>query len=301
MPTGMSGHRATLAGCAALALWAFLAALARFTAPLPPLLVTSLAFAVAGLLGMGWLARQGRLRAALSQPPMAWAHGVLGLAGFHALYFAALALAPAIEANLLNYSWPLLLVLLAAPLRGLPLGRQRLAGVALGALGTAVLLGGGAAFPASAWPGFACAFAAACTWALYSVLAGTRWLADVPSEALAVFCLGAALLCGLAHLGFEPPALPSAGQACAILLLGLGPMGVAFFLWDIGMKRGDPRLLGTLAYATPLASTLILLAQGAGEPSWRVALAALCVASGGLLAARAGALAPCLDRPSPRS
>ena len=283
----MVDHRATLAGCAALALWAFLAALARLTAPLPPLLVTALAFAVAGLLGVAWLASQGRLRAALRQPAWAWAHGVLGLAGFHALYFAALALAPAIEANLINYSWPLLLVLLAAPLRGLPLGRQRLAGVALGALGTAVLLGGGAAFPASAWPGFACAFAAACTWALYSVLAGTRPLAGVPSEALAGFCLGAALLCGLAHLGFETTALPSASQAGAILLLGLGPMGAAFFLWDIGMKRGDPRLLGTLAYATPLASTLILLAHGAGEPSWRVALAALCVASGGLLAARA--------------
>ena len=283
----MAASRATLAGCAALALWAFLAALARLTSPLPPLLVTALAFLVAGALGLGWLAANGQLGTALRQSPLAWAHGILGLAGFHALYFAALGLAPAVEANLINYAWPLLLVLLAGTLRGLPLGGRRLAGVALGGAGAVVLIGAGAAFPAGAWPGFACAFGAALTWALYSALAGVPRLAGVPSTAIAGFCLAAGLLTGLAHLVFEAPMVPDAAQAAAILLLGLGPMGAAFFLWDIGMKRGDPRLLGTLAYATPLASTLLLIALGEGAFSPRVALAALCIVGGGLLAARA--------------
>ena len=115
--------------------------LARLAQPLPPLLLTGLAFAVGGTLGLIVVAARGRL-GALRQPPLVWLHGVGGLAGYHALYFAALALAPPVEANLLNYTWPLLIVLLAAPLRGLRLGPRRLAGVGLGAAGAVLLLAG---------------------------------------------------------------------------------------------------------------------------------------------------------------
>ena len=121
----------TLSGVAALALWAFLALLSRGAAGLPPLQLTAMSFAVAAALSLAWVARTGRL-AALRQPPLAWVHGVGGLFGYHALYFAALHFAPPVEANLLNYLWPLLMVLLSAPLLGLRLGAARLGGVALG-------------------------------------------------------------------------------------------------------------------------------------------------------------------------
>lgn len=315
----MSPNRATLAGCAALALWAFLAPLARLAQPLPPLGLTALGFAAGGLLGLavitarGWIESRrpirgagrrpsgaaspvGRLKAALAQPPIAWAHGVGGLAGFHALYFAALALAPPVEANLLNYTWPLLIVLLSGLLGGLRLGPLRLLGVAMGAAGAALLLGGGAGFEAgTAWPdatlGFACAAGAALTWALYSVLAAR--LRAVPTEAVAGFCLASAALGLLAHFALEPPMAPGARQWLAVALLGLGPMGAAFFLWDAGMKRGDPRLLGTLGYTTPVASTLLLAGMGEGVLTWRVLAAAGLVAGGGLLAAMAGRREAC--------
>lgn len=277
--------RALLAGIGALVLWAALGALSRLAAGLPPMQITAMALAVAGTAALAGLAARRRL-GALRQPPVAWAHGVGGLFAYHALYFAALALAPAVEANLLNYLWPLLIVLLSAPILGLPLGRRRLGGAALGAAGCAVLVGAGAAFPPGAWAGLACAAAAALVWALYSVTA--RRLAAVPTEALAGFCLGAALLAALAHAATEPTVLPDARQALAALLLGLGPVGLAFFLWDVGMKRGDPRLLGTLAYAVPVASTLLLIAMGEGAMSGRVLLAAALVTGGGWLAARAG-------------
>ncbi|MBX6742641.1 MAG: EamA family transporter, partial [Acetobacteraceae bacterium] len=83
----MSSHRATLAGCAALALWAFLALLTRLAQPLPPLLLTALGLGIGGLLGLGVATARGRL-SALRQQPVAWLHGVGGLAGYHALYFA---------------------------------------------------------------------------------------------------------------------------------------------------------------------------------------------------------------------
>jgi len=275
---------ATLSGLGALILWAFLALLARGTAGLPPLQVTALAFTVAGLLATGWLALRGGL-GALRQPPIAWVHGVGGLFGYHALYFAALAWAPPVEASLINYLWPLLIVLLSAPLLGLRLGPRRLAGVALGFAGCALVVGPGAAFPPGAAPGFLCAAAAALTWAVYSVTA--RRLSAVPTEAVAGFCLGSGLLAGLAHLGFEAWVAPDARQWAAILLLGLGPVGAAFFLWDRGMKRGDPRLLGTLAYAVPVASTLLLLLAGEGALTPRIAAAAALVVGGGWLAASA--------------
>lgn len=281
----------TLAGCAALILWAFLAPLARLAAPLPPLLVTGLAFALGGLLGLIVVVARGGsdgLSRALRHEPAAWAHGVGGLAGFHALYFAALALAPPVEANLLNYTWPLLIVLLAAPIRGLPLGPRRLAGVALGAAGAALLLlgGGGAEFRAESALGFACAIGSALIWALYSVFAGAKF-AHVPTEGVASFCLASSGFAIAGHLAFEAPAVIGGVQWLALALLGLGPMGAAFFLWDAGMKRGDPRLLGTLGYATPVASTLLLGALGLGALSWQAGVAAALVAGGGLLAATA--------------
>lgn len=278
-------RRATLAGCGAMLLWAFLGLLARLAAGVPPLQITALAMAVGGLLGLGVLLARGRL-GDLRQGALAWGHGVGGLFGYHALYFAALALAPAVEANLLNYLWPLLVVVLSAPILGLPLGGRRLAGVALGFAGCALLIGGGARFPPGALPGFLCAAAGAVVWALYSVTANR--LRAVPTEAVAGFCLASAILAGGLHLGFETTVMPDGRQALAILLLGLGPVGGAFFLWDVGMKRGDPRLLGTLAYGIPVASTLLLVLAGEGVADGRVWLATLLVVAGGILASWRG-------------
>jgi drug/metabolite transporter (DMT)-like permease len=278
--------RATLCGLGALLLWAFLALLARGAAGLPPLQVTAMAFGTAGILASAWLAARGQL-AALRQPPIAWIHGVGGLFGYHALYFAALAWAPPVEANLLNYLWPLLIVLLSAPILGLRLGPRRLAGVALGFLGCVLVVGPGAAFPPGAAPGFLCAAAAALVWAVYSVTA--RRLAAVPTEAVAGFCLASAVLAAAAHLAFETTVVPGMRELASALVLGLGPVGAAFFLWDIGMKQGDPRLLGTLAYAVPVASTLLLLLAGEGTLGLRIAAAAALVVGGGWLAASAKA------------
>ncbi len=275
---------ATLAGCGALLLWAFLALLTRLAVGLPPFQLTAMAFFVGGAASLGVVLACRRM-AALAQPPLAWAHGVGGLFGFHALYFVALGLAPAVEANLLNYSWPLLIVLLAAPILGLPLGPARIAGVAMGFGGCALPLGDGAAFAPEAALGFLAALGSAVVWAVYSVT--SKRMQAVPTEALAGFCLATAALALLAHLLLERSVLPDGRQILGALLLGFGPVGAAFFLWDIGMKRGDPRLLGTLAYAVPVASTLLLILAGEGAMNWRVAMAVLMVAGGGWIASRA--------------
>ncbi len=275
---------ATLAGGGAIVLWAFLGRLSRAAAAIPPLQLTAMSFCVAAVLGLGVLTARGRL-GDLRQAPLAWVHGVGGLFGFHALYFTALALAPAAEANLINYSWPLLIVLLSAALLGLRLTAAHIVGTVLGAAGCALLLSGGARLTAGALPGYLAAVASAITWALYSVL--SRRFAGVPTGAGAGFCAASAILAAASHFAFEPTVIPPNQGWIAVLALGAGPVGGAFFLWDIGMKRGDPRLLGTLAYATPVASTLLLCAGGFAPFSLTLLASAALVAAGGLVAARA--------------
>jgi drug/metabolite transporter (DMT)-like permease len=277
--------RATLSGAIAILLWTTLAALSRLAAEIPPLQLTAMAFGVSAMLGLLWLALVNRL-SDLRQGVIAWAHGVGGLFGYHALFFLALAWAPPIEANLLNYLWPLLIVLLSAPVLGMRLRSGHLAGVVLGLSGCVLAVGAGARFPAAALPGFVAAIGCALVWALYSVT--SRRMASVPTTAVVGFCAVSALLGLVVHLAFERTVMPGPVALGAIILLGAGPVGAAFFLWDVGMKHGDPRLLGTLSYATPVASTLLLVLMGEGEMTLRLALAASLVAAGGLIAARAG-------------
>jgi drug/metabolite transporter (DMT)-like permease len=276
--------RATWLGSLALLLWALLALLSRAAASLPPFQLAAMTFAVSGGLGLTWL---GAVRGldALRVPPLAWLHGVGGLFGYHALFFAAMARAPAAEANLLNYTWPLLIVLLSAPLLGLRLTVRHLLGVATGLSGSLLLLAQGTNFTAGALLGYVCAVGAAVTWALYSVLA--RRMRAVPTEAVIGFCAASSILAAGAPILFESTVTPDRQTLCAVLALGLGPVGAAFLLWDFAMKRGDPRLLGALAYATPVASTIILGLAGFTLLSLSTVAAALLVVAGGWIAAGA--------------
>lgn len=276
-----SERRATLIGALALALWASLAVLTTATGGMPPFLLVALSFALAAAVGMVVQVVRGRdPLARLRQPAGAWALSVGGLFGYHALYFLALKTAPAVEANLVNYLWPLLIVLFSAFLPGARLSPRHLAGAALGFAGAALLiLGKGEAGGAPRHlAGYAAALACAVVWAGYSV-ANRRYRA-VPSDAVAGFCAATALLAGLAHLLFEPAYLPRASEWLAVLAMGLGPAGTAFIVWDHGVKHGDVRTLGTLAYATPLVSTLLLVLVGGGELDMRVAAAALLIVVG---------------------
>lgn len=274
---------ATLAGLLAIGLWSTLALLTASTGAVPPFLLAALTFAIAGGVGLGLvLARPGGL-AVLAQPWWAWLHGVGGLFGFHACYFFALKFAPPAEAGLIAYLWPLLIVLFAALLPGGQLLPRHVAGALFGLAGTAVLLGRGFDLSAAYLPGYAAALGAALIWATYSVVA--RLFAAVPTEAVAGFCLATAVLSVPFHLALEPTVWPAgAGEWLAVIGLGLGPVGLAFFAWDRGMKRGDVQLLGVAAYAAPVLSTALLVLAGHAEASWRLALACALIVGGAVLA-----------------
>ena len=282
-------NRASLVGFGAVLLWSLLALLTVASAPVPPFQLAAMAFATGGAVGLVWLWRQGQgLSLMRALPLRIWALGVGGLFGYHALYFAALRLAPAAEAGLIAYLWPLLIVLFSGLLPGERLRPGHLFGALLALAGAALILsGGGAGFSSAYLPGYALALACALVWSSYSVL--SRLARAVPTGAIAWFCLASAALSLIAHLAFEQTRWPvGAGGWLAVLGLGLGPVGLAFYLWDYGMKRGDIRLLGVASYAAPLLSTLILVAAGIAPPTWGLLLAAALIAAGALVAARAG-------------
>ena len=279
--------RATLIGFSAILMWSFLALLTVASGRVPPFQLAAMTFAIGGAVGAAsWLFRRGAA-SALRQQTDVWALGVGGLFGYHALYFLSMRLAPPAEAGLINYFWPLLIVLLSALLPHERLRLHHVAGALLGLAGTVVLIAGQdrLALAAEYIPGYAAAFVAAFVWATYSVL--SRRFASVPSDAVAGFCLVTAALAAVCHVAFETTVWPGgASQWLAVMALGLGPVGAAFYAWDFGVKRGDIRVLGAASYAAPILSTLFLVLAGYAAASVSLAVAAALITGGGLLAAK---------------
>jgi drug/metabolite transporter (DMT)-like permease len=280
----MTRTKATAIGFTAILMWSLLALLTIRSAPVPPLLLNALCFGVGGAIGLVWTLRRGFpvLRGVSWK---VYAFGAAGLFGYHFLYFTAFRLSPTAETGLIAYLWPLFIVLFSGLLPGERLAANHIVGALIAFSGAAVILMGRESAGAGNAMGFALAFGCALTWAAYSVL--SRRMGAVPTEAVTVFCLATALLSALAHLAVEETAWPAGAAGwLAVLGLGLGPVGAAFFTWDVGMKKGDIQLLGVASYAAPLLSTLALVAAGVAAPTWSIAMAALLIAGGAAIAAR---------------
>ncbi len=278
--------RATLIGLTAVLMWATLGVFGAGSGAVPPFLLNALCFGLSGLLAFLWLAFSGKL-SALRQPLKVWAFGTVGLFGFHFFYFTAIRNAPPVDANLINYTWPLLIVVFSALLPGEKLKLHHVLGTVLGLGGAALLVSKGEGLsldPAFAL-GYGAAVASSLFWSTYSVL--SRRLGEVPTEAVAGFCLMTALLSAICHLVLEDTVWPSGTvEWASVVALGLLPVGLAFFTWDIGVKRGDIQVLGAAAYSAPLLSTLLLIAFGFGTFTWIIGAACILITIGAVIAAK---------------
>jgi drug/metabolite transporter (DMT)-like permease len=271
----------------AVLLWGSLATLATFRGPIPTFQTTAIAFAIGAAVIALLAVLRGRGHC-LRPTAASLALGVYGLFCYHALYFAAISLAPPAEAHLVSSLWALLTVVLAGLLPGTRLRARHLLGAVTGMAAAAILV----------WDkidlaqgldgkglGFAFALGCALVWSTYSV--GSRLLAQVPSESLAAACLVTAVLAFGCSMAFEQWTTPPDRVAWLSLLgLGLGPVGAAFLLWDIGMKRGDVPLLGVLSYASPIISTGLLAALGVAAATWQLGLACIMMVAAAAIATR---------------
>ena len=284
----MTRSKATAIGFTAILLWSLLALFTIGSAPVPPFLLNALCFAIGGGLGLAWVLVAGRAGVLGTISWRVYAFGTAGLFGYHFLYFTAFRLAPSAETGLIAYLWPLFIVLFSGLLPGERLRLPHVAGALLAFAGAALIVLTRPAAEGAAFAGLALAFLCALTWAGYSVL--SRRLGEVPTESVTVFCLMTAALSGLSHLALEKTVWPTDPTGWAsVAALGLGPVGLAFFTWDVGVKRGDIQLLGVASYAAPLLSTLALVGAGLAPASPLLGLAAALIAGGAALAARASA------------
>lgn len=268
----------------AIALWASLAALGVALSHVPPFLLTGLALLVGSLIALP-LSRFDLRQWRVPAPTLAL--GVYGLFGFHFLLFIALRHAPPVQANLVNYLWPLGIVVMAPLfLPGVTLALRHVLAAFLGFAGAALAILGGAGEGAQtgwAW-GYLPALGSAFIWASYSLL--TQRVRAFPSAAIGSFALLSGLLALLCHAALEPAVRLSATDCGLIVVLGLGPLGGAFFLWDAALKRGDARQIGVLSFLTPLLSTLTLLLLRGERPSLSIGLAALMIVGAAVMATR---------------
>ncbi|HSE73032.1 MAG TPA: EamA family transporter [Dongiaceae bacterium] len=287
--------RATLVGFIAVLLWATLALFTTATGWVPPFQLLSLTFGIAfavSLLRWFWLARRShaQFRRIFRQPWPVWLLGIGGLFGYHALYFTALRYAPPVEASLIAYLWPLLIVLMSALLPGERLHWTHLLGGAIGLIGAVLLVlqkaGGAVSFDAQYLVGYLAALGCAFTWSTYSVM--SRRFGQAPTDLVGAFCGATALLGVVAHAATgEPTIWPAdAWEWAAVVALGLGPVGLAFFVWDYGVKRGDIKALGACSYASPLLSTILLILAGKAEATATVLVACLLIVGGAVIASR---------------
>lgn len=263
-------HRSNWLALGAILLWASLAMLGLRLSHLPPFWLTGVALLMGSVIALP-LSRldfsQWRL------PLRTLALGVYGLFGFHFLLFIALRHAPPVQANLVNYLWPLGMVVLAPLLLpGMRLTLRHALAAGIGFAGAALAITGARAVEVELAWGYLPALGSAFVWASYSLL--TQRVPPFSTSAIGLFALVSGTLSLLCHVLLEPPAQVRSEDWPALLLMGLGPLGAAFYLWDAALKQGNPQQIGLLSFLTPLLSTLLLLWSSGQAVSLTVAGAA---------------------------
>jgi len=282
-------NRATLIGGSAVLMWSFLALLTTMAGPVPPFQLVAMAFTVAFTLALvKWLIRGEDIISHLRFDIKIWVLGVGGLFGYHFFYFLALGNAPPVEAGLIAYLWPLLIVVFSGLLPGERLRSFHVIGALSGLAGTYLLVtrgGGLSGLDMNFAFGYTMAALCALTWTAYSLL--SRRAGHVSSNSIGGFCGVTAILAWSFHFLWEPTRWPADMLSwLAVLGLGLGPVGAAFYTWDIGTKKGNIQILGVLSYAAPLLSTLVLIMAGKGEFTLTIILSGLLISGGALLASK---------------
>jgi drug/metabolite transporter (DMT)-like permease len=280
-----SNNAGTLIGCIAIVLWGLLALFSKVADAFPPFQLLAMCFSIATVfMILKWVIYKDSLSTLLQQPLSAWLIGCSGLFLYHACYFFALANAPVLEVSLIAYLWPFLIVLFSALLPGERLYLKHILGAVVSLLGCWVLLGGAdSSFNQDYLLGYLLAAACSLIWAGYSVC--SRLVKSVPTDAVGLFCAVAALLGWIAHACLESFYLPKVStQWLGVIGLGLGPLGLAFFAWDYGVKRGNIQLLGVLSYATPLISTAMLIMFSDVTASSAIYFACIAIILGALIA-----------------
>lgn len=276
----MTQNKANLYALLAIILWSLYASLISFCENIPSLLLIALVYFLCFLvIALKMLRQKANPMIYVKQHPWVVLYIMVSYLSYTLPYIYALRLIPEIEASLINYLWPMLTVFLSAFLPDQTLKKEHIIGVMLGFLGVFVLVYNGQSLEFDISLGHGLALIAALSWSIYSV--GCRLLKDVPSDVMAISLLFNAIILLGAHLILEDRWTIVTNDLFFVSILGI-TSGIAFYAWDVGIKKGHMQIIGTASNFTPLLSTFFLIIFGISAYSHNIILATFLIVLGTL-------------------
>ncbi|MDN6179875.1 MAG: DMT family transporter [Halomonas subglaciescola] len=274
------------AALVAVVLWSAAPLLAEQARDVSPLPLASLTLLAGSLVTMPLSRREPTHHLSAGWRLAIWMGLPLLTTGAVSSYFIGMRLAPASDAALITYTWPVLFILLS---QWITFGRVRFASV-LGAMiafaGAALLMvpeaGGGSE---GSLAGYGFALLAAVCWALYS------WLCQAAPASLTplmprLLLIASAITAAASLPLADSLVLPSQNALLAGIAIGLGPFGIAMVAWDKALRLGKASVIGSLAYGVPVLAAAFLVLAGMSVLDWRLPIAGALVVGGCLQASR---------------
>lgn len=273
--------KGTLVGLGAVAIWCVTTLLVAYVTALPPLEFVGLIFFLGYVSLTALQLLNGEDIKSYWRQPLKHYLFWLGTAGVYTvILFVSYSLVPFFEANILNHTWPVLLIVFTAMLHNERVTAIQIFGGVVSFAGVIAIF-----MPAGDVPlfgdfhfGHALAIGSASLWSAYSAFAKK---VNYPIGFLAPVFLVFSLICFALHAAFEPTVWPGNFEWIIIVILGLGR--VSYMMWDYGMKHGDVVFLASICYFLPLATSLLLVAFGFGPASPMIGIGAALIAVGCLI------------------
>ncbi len=275
---------ATLIGYCGLFFWTIGAVLVAHIENIPTFQALSIALGVSFSATAVYLTLTKRWFL-LKQPLPLWLVGITGVFGNDVLYIAAFKHAPAVQADLICYLWPILVIIFSGLLPKETFSLKHIIAGLLGFLGIFFLIFEGQSFLNFKMEylfGYALALGSAIVWSLYTLMA--RHYGNTRSEMIGLYCGFGMFFSIITHLQFETTVIPTQSQWLVLILMGLTTQGLAYFFWDYGIKKGNFKLLSVLSYGNPILSVFFLVICDFAQPSIFLCIACLLVTLGGVVA-----------------
>uniref|UniRef100_A0A0Q9Z2U4 Aromatic amino acid exporter YddG n=1 Tax=Candidatus Berkiella aquae TaxID=295108 RepID=A0A0Q9Z2U4_9GAMM len=266
--------RATYMGLGALIMWTVEPLLISEVNGLPIFEVLAIIFFSSFALTALRLTKRRAWHTVLKQPAFIWLAGLTGICLSDFAYIYGAQYAPIAHVDLIDYLWPCLVVAFTSMLPKERFTPQHIIGALLGLLGIYVLvhheisLNG---FNFNYFIGYLLALFGAVLWGGYSAF--SRYFKKVPTEMIGMYCGLGALLCLGLHLKFETFVTPTWTQGSLAVVTGISGAGIAYQLWDYGVKYGDVYLLSTITYVARIAAMALLVMFGKEPLTWSLVIA----------------------------
>ena len=276
--------KATIIGQLGLLMWGLLAVFTVVVTNIPTFEILSIVFTVSFITGIAYSYIKGEENPIKKHPKYMWFIGFLGIFCNDALYIQSFKYAPPEQADLINYLWPLMVILFSSVLPKEKFLIKYVISAVIAFTGIYLLLCGGEGFHYEFLPGYGFAFLAASCWAIFTLF--SRGNNQNKSIAVtAIYCGIAAVGSFVSHCVSEVFIMPTLSQSIILVIMGVTTHSLAYIFWDFGIKKGNFRLLSILSYANPIISIFFLVLLGFAPYSNNLLIAAVLVFIAGVISA----------------